>query len=165
MSRKQSEVLAESLESVRSLTKFYLSKVKPEDLHSNLIVDEVKFNSPYWIAAHLAWSENFLLLTGTGGKPFEKAWLEEFGFGSKPEEVTSEVKFEEVMSTLDEIHKKAMEHVLSLNDENLEEKNLINANFGGKDTKKALIIHSIRHEPMHAGQLSWILKAKGISMV
>ncbi len=165
MGRKESEVLAESFESVRNLTKFYLSKVKPEDIYSNLSINGIKFNSPFWIASHLAWSENFLLLIATGGKPFDISWLEEFGFGSKPEEIKSDIKYDEVMSTLDEIHKRAMEHILTLSDEKLEEKNLINANFGGKDSKKTVIIHAIRHEPMHAGQLSWILKAKGISMV
>ena len=165
MDRKESEVLAESFESVRSLTKFYLSKVKPEDINSNLSINGIKFNSPFWIASHLAWSENFLLLIATGGKPFEVSWLDEYGFGSKPEDIKTDIKYDEVISTLDEIHKRAMDHILTLSDEKLNEKNLINANFGGKDTKKTVIIHAIRHEPMHAGQLSWILKAKGISMV
>lgn len=165
MDMKQSEVLVESFESVRNLTKFYLSKVKPEDIYSNLIVNEIKFNSPFWIASHLAWSENFLLLIATGGKPFDIKWLDEFEFGSKPEDIKSDIKYDEVINTLDQIHKRAMEHILTLSDEMLNEKNLINANFGGKDSKKSVIIHAIRHEPMHAGQLSWILKARGISMV
>lgn len=165
MSRRESEVLAEILESVRNLTKFYFSKVKPEDVNSNQTIGDVKFNSPFWIAAHLAWTENFLLLIATGGKPFQISWLDEFGFGSKPEDVKSEVKFEDVMDTLNAIHEKAIKHVLSLSDEKLDEKNLINANFGGKDSKRSVIIHAIRHEPMHIGQLSWILKAKGVSMV
>lgn len=165
MSRREAVVLAESLESVRNLTKFYFSKVKPEDVNSNLTIGDVKFNSPFWIAAHLAWTENFLLLIATGGKPFQISWLDEFGFGSKPEDVKSEVKYDEVIETLDKIHKRSMEHILNLSDEKLDEKNLINANFGGKDSKRSVIIHAIRHEPMHIGQLSWILKAKGISMV
>ncbi|MBK6772458.1 MAG: DinB family protein [Ignavibacteria bacterium] len=165
MDMKQSEVLVESFESVRNLTKFYLSKVKPEDIYSNLFINEIKYNSPFWIASHLAWSENFLILIATGGKPFDFKWLDEFGFGSKPEDIKSDIKYDEVINTLDQIHKRAMEHILSLSDEKLNEKNLINANFGGKDSKKSVIIHAIRHEPMHAGQLSWILKAKGISMV
>ncbi|MCY7363507.1 MAG: DinB family protein [Ignavibacteria bacterium] len=160
----QSELLAEALNSVRNLTKFYFSKINPEDLEIQMEVDGIKFNSPKWLAAHLAWTENFLLLQGIGGKTSEVKWLEEYGFGSNPDELKSEISFEEIMKTLDEIHNDAINHLISLSDEQLEEKNLIGANFGGKDTIKAVVIHAIRHEPMHTGQISWFLKYRGVTL-
>jgi len=160
----QSELLAEALNSVRNLTKFYFSKINPEDLEIQMEVDGIKFNSPKWLAAHLAWTENFLLLQGIGGKTSEVKWLEEYGFGSNPDDLKSEISFEEIMKTLDEIHNDAINHLISLSDEQLEEKNLIGANFGGKDTNKAVVIHAIRHEPMHTGQISWFLKYRGVTL-
>jgi len=160
----QSELLAEALNSVRNLTKFYFSKINPEDLEIQMEVDGIKFNSPKWLAAHLAWTENFLLLQGIGGKTSEVKWLEEYGFGSNPDDLKSEISFEEIMKTLDEIHNDAINHLISLSDEQLEEKNLIGANFGGKDTIKAVVIHAIRHEPMHTGQISWFLKYRGVTL-
>jgi uncharacterized damage-inducible protein DinB len=69
-----------------------------------------------------------------------------------------------VLKAISEIHTKAIEILNNLSDEELEEENNINANFGGKTNKEVVIMHAIRHEPMHIGQLSWILKANGIKM-
>jgi uncharacterized damage-inducible protein DinB len=45
-----------------------------------------------------------------------------------------------------------------MKDEELDKPNHINAAFGGKSDKRAVLKHAIRHEPMHIGQLSWIMK-------
>jgi uncharacterized damage-inducible protein DinB len=164
MAKTESRILAEAFESVRNLTKFYLSKINPEDLDIEMTSGEVKFNSPLWIAAHLAWAQEFLMLEGLGGKVTGIEWLNEYGFGSKPDEIKSKKTFDEIMLTLDSVHEKAMNHVKSLTDSQLDEKNPIGANFGGKDTKRAVLIHAVRHEPMHAGQLSWFLKSRGIKL-
>ena len=52
-----------------------------------------------------------------------------------------------------------MEIIRGMSDEELEKDNYFNFTIGGSKSKKALIMHAIRHEPMHIGQLSLILKA------
>ncbi|MBL8008387.1 MAG: DinB family protein [Ignavibacteria bacterium] len=165
MNRNDSEILAETFESVRNLTKFYFSKVKPEEAEIRMVSGDVKFNSPKWIAAHLAWSENFLILQGLGGESSGIEWLEEYGFGSKEDDSKTKLTLEEALSALNLVHEKALKHIKSLTNEQLDEKNLIGANFGGNDSKRSVLNHAIRHEPMHAGQLSWFLKSRGTVLV
>jgi uncharacterized damage-inducible protein DinB len=92
-------------------------------------------------------------------------WLNDYGFGSNPDEASNKPPFEKVLIKLDEVHKKAIQVLKNTKDEELEEQNHISASFGGKNTKQAVIMHAIRHEPMHIGQISWILKLSGIKMV
>jgi len=165
MSKPESQTLADAFESARRLTKFYFSKVKPNDIDVSLTINNIKFNSPYWLAAHLTWTENFLLLNGVLGKPRNIEWLDQYGFGSNPAEIKIKPPYDEIMKTLDSIHDEAMNEIRKLSDEQLKEKNNIGANFGGEDSKRAVLIHAIRHEPMHTGQLSWILKTRGEKLI
>ena len=66
---------------------------------------------------------------------------------------------------MDEIHAESMKILNKLTDEDIESPNYINAAFGQKNTIGAVIRHCIRHEPMHVGQISWILKINGVKMV
>jgi uncharacterized damage-inducible protein DinB len=111
------------------------------------------------------WTEHFLLVKGIGDKSMDIPWLDEYGFGSDPEEVKTKPDFEEIMKKRDEVHKKAMAILMNLPDEELDKPNHINATFGGINNKRVVIKHAIRHEPMHIGQLSWILKVNGVKMV
>lgn len=165
MNRNDSQILAETFESVRNLTKFYFSKVKPEDAEIQMVSGDVKFNSPKWIAAHLAWSEDFLILQGLGGESTGIDWLEEYGFGSKEDDLKTKLTLEEALSGLNLVHEKALKHINSLTNEQLDEKNNIGANFGGNDSKRSVLNHAIRHEPMHVGQLSWFIKSRGSELV
>ncbi|MEZ4823207.1 MAG: DinB family protein [Ignavibacteria bacterium] len=71
---------------------------------------------------------------------------------------------EEVLKTMDEVHEKALTVIKNQTDEQLDEDNLFGESFGGSKSKRTLIIHAIRHEPMHIGQLSWILKSNGLTL-
>lgn len=162
MKKSESEILADVYEKVRGLSKMFISGLKDVDINKRLEIDNVKFNSAYWIVAHLVWTEHFLIVEGVGGDNMKIDWINEYAYGTEPEKVNSTPEFDAVIKTLDEVHAKAVEIIKRLSDEQLEEDNYIGANFGGVKTKRNVITHAIRHEPMHIGQISWILKSNGI---
>ncbi len=164
MKKSESETLTDTYEGVRNLTKFFFSKAKDIDVHKRRSADGVTFNSPYWMAAHLTWTEHMLLVEGLTGKKMDIPWLEDFRMGSAPPERNSNPTFEEALKKLDEVHAEAVKIIRSLADEQLDEPNYLGIPFMGKSTKRNIIMHAIRHEPMHIGQLSWILKMNGIKI-
>jgi uncharacterized damage-inducible protein DinB len=161
----ESKILADVFQSVRNLTNFYISQFKDLNVFERLEFKGRKFNSAYWIIGHLVWSEHSLIIEGLGGQPMKIPWLEKFQIGSKPENLYTSPSYEEILQTLEKVHSNAINLIQSLSDEELDQPNLIEATFGGKNTKRAVVIHAIRHEPMHTGQLSWILKTHDIELV
>jgi hypothetical protein len=164
MANTKIKILIDTYEMARRLSSVYISKLEGLDINKQYEINGVKMNSAYWIVAHLAWTEHFLIIEGVGGDSLGIEWLNDFCFGSSPGEIKYAPPYSEVLKTLGEIHTKAIEILNNLSDVELEEENNINANFGGKTNKEVVIMHAIWHEPMHIGQLSWILKANGIKM-
>lgn len=162
---RQSEILVEVLEAVRVITNFYFSKTGEADVHKRWKLGDVEFNSIYWIAAHLVWTEHSLLIEGLGGKKMEIPWLEDFRLGSIPQQSDSHPPLKEVLTKLKEVHSEAMKIVRSFSDEELDQPNAGGWTFMGKNSRRNPILHTIRHEPMHIGQLSWILKLNGIKVI
>lgn len=165
MNKTEGEILADAYESVRGLTKFYLSKIDKIDINKSIVTDGITFNSAYWILAHLVWTEHSLLIEGLGREMKNIPWLEEYGFGSNPSEAKQKPPVEEILQKMDEVHEAAISNIKKISDKEMDEPNSINASFGGVNSKRNIIKHAIRHEPMHMGQLSWILKAQGVKMV
>ena len=97
MNKTEAQTLAETFEMVRSLSKFYLSKLGEINVYDRLTINEKSFNSPYWIAAHLTWAEHFILLEGLGAESMNIAWLEKFGFGTVAPEKKDLPQFEELL--------------------------------------------------------------------
>jgi uncharacterized damage-inducible protein DinB len=160
----QSETLANTFQSVRALTKFYFSRFPEDKLKEELKVNGVTFNTAYWLAAHLAWTQHFLIVQGVADKNLNIPWLEEFKISSTPEPKDSWPSFNEIMESMDKINEEAMNIIKGLTDEQLDEENYLGFSFGGVNSKRALINHCIRHEPMHVGQLSWLLKLNKVEM-
>lgn len=158
------KTLIKTFEMARNLSKFYISKINGIDLKKRYEIGGVKLNSAYWLMAHLVWTEHFLIIEGVGGESLGIEWLNDFGFGSTGEDVPNGPAIGEVLNTLDEVHAKAIEILNSMTDEMLDSDNNIEATFGGSKSKRTVIMHAIRHEPMHIGQLSWILKISGTKM-
>lgn len=159
--------LADTFETVRALSKSFISKIDEKDIHESIVINGKEMNSPYWIVAHLAWAEAFLILATLGAEesPEEEEkydWLNEYGFGTKPAEVKTKPPLSEVIEAMDYIHERAMKHLRSLDDAFLDEKNKFNMTFGGKKDNRIAVHHAIRHEPMHIGQLTWFMKSKGM---
>ena len=161
----QTQTLVKTYEMTRNLSKFYISKLEGLDLHKVYEINGVKMNSAYWLLAHLVWTEHFLIIEGIGGDSMGIEWLEDFSFGAEPDKINNPPAIEEVFTKMDEVHKRAMEILNNLTDGQMQEENNIEASFGGSKSKQNVLMHAIRHEPMHIGQLSWIVKASGVKTV
>jgi hypothetical protein len=163
----EANILANVFEQTRQLSRFYISRLKETDPTATIQVGQIPLNSVYWIVAHLAWAEYFLLVTGTNGtqlKP-EWAWLLQYGFGSDGKIAPNSPDFKTAFDTLNQIHSEVMEHLNTLSPESLDEENTLGFNFGGLNTKRSIIQHAIRHEGTHAGHLGWLCKLNGIKTV
>jgi hypothetical protein len=60
--RTEGIILAETHDLARGITKWYLSHLKGVDMKHQFELNGIKLNSPLWIAAHLIWAENLLVL-------------------------------------------------------------------------------------------------------
>lgn len=162
----EANILADAYESVRALTKWYISKMKDVDMHKVFEVEGKKLNSAYWVTAHLAWAERFLLLQALGQQTPDIPWLKQFCIGSTmPEDSNRLPPVKQVLDTWKDIHAAAMAHLRSLPDEMLNEESPSGFGFGGNNSCRMMIHHAIRHEAMHIGHLSWLCKLYGINTV
>ncbi len=159
--KSEAEVLLNVYKNVRSLTKFFIGNLADIDVNRTFEINGIKMNSAHWIISHLAWSENMLILNCVGNTDAGIPWLNEYEFGSNPSEVKTRLEMAELLQTLDNIHVKATEIIGNLSAEDLESDNHLGYTFGGSKSKRNVIIHAIRHEPMHSGQLTWLIKANG----
>lgn len=163
-SKTEAQILADAYESVRNLSMMYISPFENLDINKEYELNDTKVNNVHWIMAHLVWTEHFLIIEGIGNEKMEIPWLEEYGFGTNPEEAKTKMTYSELMKFMEDVHTKAMEIINSISDEEIEKPNFIEAKFGGVNNKRNVIKHAIRHEPMHIGQLSWILKVNDVKM-
>jgi len=162
----EANILADTFESVRILTRWYLSKMKEVDMHKRFEADGKKLNSAYWVVAHLIWTEHFLLLQVLGGKTLDIPWLEQFRLGAKAQEpMQDSPDIKQLLDKWKEVHAAAMAHVRSLPDELLDKDNPMGIGFGGNNSFRMIIHHAIRHEAMHTGHLSWLCKLYGLETV
>lgn len=163
--KSEAQILAEVLERVRELTKFYLSLMKKIDPERTYAANGVTLNSARWVAAHLVQSEHRLLVEALGGKPLSIPWMKDFGIGAKPLPPGKGPAFKAVLEKMEAVHRAALKAVRSLKDEDLDRPNALGFKFGGKNNKRNVIHHAIGHEGCHAGQLGWICKLNGIKTV
>lgn len=155
------EVLAHTMDRTREYTRFYLSRLKDVDPHRVFTCEGVELNTAFWLVAHLAVSENGLLLRATDG-PFEKfSWAKHFSLGSKGLPKAECPPYEEVWATFNAVHSKAIAHLRTLSDEALAKPNSTGLPLIGNTTQD-VITHAIRHEGLHTGHISWLCKLHGI---
>lgn len=163
MSSVQTNLLADIIESTRDLVTFYTRNVPRENWHRHFEMENKKFNSIAWQMAHLAWAQNFLILKTTGGPVIEKDWFEDFAMG-KPSATILPI-LEEIEETLHEVHTRSVNHVRQMKDEELSEPNAVGMKLKMGSTKKAVIMHHIRHEGTHIGQLAWLAKMHDVKTI
>ena len=84
-----------------------------------------------WLAAHLIWAEDFLVVRATGGKGADIPWLEHYKLGSDGTLHEEKPDMKNLLSFLKQGHENAMAHLLSLTDEKLSEENPLGFGFGG----------------------------------
>ncbi|MGB3017254.1 MAG: DinB family protein [Ignavibacteria bacterium] len=160
--RSEALVLLSVYENVRGLTKFFISKLGDTDINHVFEVNGIKLNTIQWLIAHLAWTENELIVKAVGNDDINLPWLEEYGFGSVPAEIKTRPDLETLLKVLDSTHQRAVKILSGLTAEDLDSDNHLNFSFAGSKCKRNLIIHAIRHEPMHIGQLTWAMKLSDI---
>ncbi|MBL7982361.1 MAG: DinB family protein [Flavobacteriales bacterium] len=161
----QAALLAELMDHTHAFTLQHMERLDGKDLHQRFSVGGTQLNSPFWILAHLAVSENWLVLRGTGG-PFQKfSWAKQFTLGSTPPLPAECPSLEEVMDTYAQVHSLAIEHVRDLSDEALKSPHLALMNLDGGTDMKAVIKHHIRHESSHNGHLGWLCKLHGLPTI
>lgn len=156
------KVLAQTMDETRNLTRFYLSKLKGEDMHRQFTVNGYTTNSPFWIMAHLCWAENMLLLQCMGHPGTDIAWLKDYRIGSpKGNAPANQPSLEDVLAAMKQIHAVALNHLSAMSEQQLAEESAIILPFGDDKSKRFVAMHAIRHEGTHLGQLSLIAKMYG----
>lgn len=165
MSYIEAALLADTLQKTRDLTRWYLSLLKNADPYHQPEVNGVKLNSVAWLAGHLVWAEDFLVLRATGGEGTGIEWLEHYKLGADGSLHVATPNMKEILDTLKMVHEKATAHLLTLSDEQLNEPNPFGITFSGASNKKITVQHCIRHEGMHTGHLSWLCRMNGLKAV
>jgi hypothetical protein len=158
-------ILSEVMDKTRRLTETYLELLKNVDLHQVFEVEGKQLNSVFWIMAHLAVTENYLLLRSTGGDMKKISWARQFGIGTTPPAPADCPPLQEVRETLTAVHQAAVAHVASINDQSLDDINSTSFEFDGEKTIRSVIVHAIRHEGTHAGHLGWLCKLHSIKTI
>lgn len=163
MSSIQTNLLADMIESTRDLVSFYTRNIPKENWHHHFEMQNKRFNSIAWQLAHLAWAQNLLILKATGGPIIEKDWFEDFAMG-KPSPTILPI-LEEIEETLNEVHMRSVKHVRQMNDEQLGEQNTAGLKLKIGSSNKAVIMHHVRHEGTHIGQLAWLAKMHDVKTI
>ncbi len=165
MANKEAMVLSDTFQKTRDLTRWYLSLLKNSDPLKQWEVNGQRLNSIIWLASHITWAENFLILKGTGGRLVELDWIEHYNISSKGDLHHAEHNMKTVMEAMKEVHEKAMAQLLTITDEDMDTENALGFGFGGIKTKRIIVQHAIRHEAMHTGHLSWLCKINKVETV
>jgi hypothetical protein len=160
----EAQVLCHVMDRTRELTLRYMATLDGQDPHRRFLCDGKPLNTVFWLVAHLATTENGLLLASTGG-PFRKfSWAKHFTLGAPglpPEQCPP---FSEVLDTFHQVHRTAMDHLPTLDEAALNGPNRTGLPLLG-DTTRDVITHAIRHEGGHAGQLAWLCKLYGFKLI
>ncbi len=160
------QVLADQLNTSRELTRWYLSKLKETDPFKQFEIEGKKLNNWYWIIAHLAWAEHFLIINGTGGEllpEFEE--LQPFSMGNSFSNVNAKHDVKELLALFKKVHEHCIERLQNITDEEMAEDNKLGFSFSSDMSKKALVMHCIRHEGTHTGNLAILCKAFDLKTV
>jgi hypothetical protein len=165
--KSEAKVLAETMHDVRRLTIFYFKQLENVDVFQRFPIGDsgAYFNSAYWIMAHLAVTENFLLLHSIGGERLPIPWARLFGIGSSGDNPENGPGLDEILKVQKEVHKTAIDFISSLSDGDLMLPSVNGFAFGSEDTRAAVIRHAIRHEGVHTGHLSWLCRLHGIKVI
>jgi hypothetical protein len=165
MANNEAKVLADMFQKVRDLTKWYFSLLKPVDPYKHWEVNGTRLNNLIWLASHLVWAENSLILKGTGGEGVDISWLDHYNIKSDGSLHHAQHDMKTILDALKLVHEKSMNHLLTITDEQMGSNNAFGMGFGGETTNRILIQHAIRHEAMHTGHLSWLCRINKIDSI
>lgn len=160
------QVLADQLNTSRDLTRWYLSKLKETDPFKQFEIEGKKLNNWYWIIAHLAWAEHFLIINGTGGEPLpEFEDLQAFSMGNSFSQANAKHDVKELLALFKKVHEHCIARLQTITEEEMLEDNKLGFSFSSDMSKKAMIMHCIRHEGTHTGNLAIMCKAFDLKTV
>jgi uncharacterized damage-inducible protein DinB len=165
MPRTESQILAEMMDKTRQLTRFYISNLKNIDPYAPIDFGGKRFNSLYWLTAHLIWAEDNLIMIGTGAPSTAPDWISHYQLGADASLHEGHGDYKELLSEMKRVHEEALRYLQTFNDEQLNDDNVLGFHFGDGDASKRMIImHTIRHEGTHIGNLAWMCKMNEIKM-
>ena len=150
--------IAEMIGNQRALTRWYLKKIDKNLVHERMEVNGRLLNSPYWIAGHLVWADQFLCSDPLGLERIESPWIQKFKY-SGDGEINNGPDYDEVYNTLKTSVELVQNQIGRLTDKQLAAPYAL-SELGFKNTKYGLY-HLIRHEGVHSGQLSWFYAING----
>ncbi len=157
--------LRNMVDATRQLAHFVkktLDGMDTTDFHKRFEVEGRKLNSVYWIFAHMAWAQNNLILRSIGGPNPELPWLKYFALGKSAEEGENcGVPFEEIYEGFKKVHQLSMDQLAAMDPAKLDTDNLLNWEILGGKAMRNTIIHHVRHENNHLGQLLWLVNLHG----
>ena len=163
MARTETRILADMMDKTRQLTRFYISNLKEVDPYERFEFGGKAFNSIYWLTAHLIWAEDNLIVMGTGAKSVAPEWIKHYHLGADGSLHEGHGDYKSLLGDMKRVHEASLAHLQALQDEDLDKENAFGFHFGDGDTSNRLIImHAIRHEGTHIGNLAWMSKMKEI---
>lgn len=160
----EAEFLARMMDHARKATLAYFKPLEHTDLHETPEFQGVRLNSAFWIIAHLAVSQNGMLLFSTGGPGIKASWAKQFVMGSVPPPPEQCPPFSEVWQLFNDVHQASLKHIAGFTEEQLAMPNKTGVDFGGKNQVREVLMAAVRHDSYHCGQLGWLCKIQGKKM-
>jgi hypothetical protein len=149
------KTITEQMDQTREMTRFYLSQLKDADPYKIHVMNNNIFNPIIWEIGHLAVTQNWLVMYLCKGPAERISWGKTFSMGSIPTENKEDYPpYDEVWEMFKHIHEKAVHFVANLSTDELLKKVDKDLFFLKNNTYKDALMHSIRHEGIHAGHLS-----------
>jgi uncharacterized damage-inducible protein DinB len=159
MARTETHILADMLDKTRALTRFYISNLKNADPYTAVEFGGKTFNSIYWLTAHIVWAEDNLIMQGTGAGSVAPEWIRHYSIKSDGSLHEGHGDYKALLDEMKRVHQACLEHLRHMDDSELDKDNVFGFQFGDGDASNRLIImHAIRHEGTHIGNLAWLSK-------
>jgi hypothetical protein len=163
MARTETQILADMMDKTRQLTRFYISNLKAIDPYTPVEFGGKNFNSLYWLTAHLVWAEDNLIMAGTGAKSIASEWINHYHIKSDGSLHEGHGDYKALLAEMKRVHEESLTHLRGMDDSLLDKDNALGFQFGDGDTSTRLIVmHAIRHEGTHIGNLAWMCKMNEI---
>jgi hypothetical protein len=165
MARTETTILADMMDKTRQLTRFYISNLKTVDPYEMIDFGGKKFNSVYWLTAHLIWAEDYLIVQGTGGKSVAPDWAAHYMIKSDSSLHEGHGDFKSLLADMKRVHEEAMTYLRAQDDTILDKDNALGFHFGDGDaSNRFIVMHAVRHEGGHSGNLAWLCKMHEIKL-
>ena len=161
---EQTKVIADILDNARRLTRWYFSFLNEDLLYSRFELDGTRLNSAYWIAGHLAWTQDFVL-SGILGKKESPSWVEDFKLGHPAPDPYEGPDFDALWDVFNYLHRKTIQFIRDFDEKTLDHDFPDTAAHFIFRTNRMAFYHLVRHEGYHCGQLGIICKLGGVETI